>query len=70
MGIESKFKKINLSWETNTRDLHLEEGKDLISGYDKCKYLRVAINKDGKQDEEIKIRVTEDRSVINMLNGI
>lgn len=52
------------------KDLQLEDTGEIIKGCEECKYLGVKITKDGRQETEIKERITKGRSSIKMLNGV
>ena len=56
--------------EDQTQDLLLEEELGIFKHCENYKYLGVIITKDGKQDHEIKRRITLGKSAISALNSI
>jgi len=56
-------------WDTSI-DLHLEDGKGIISHVNEYTYLGVRIAKDGNHEPQINERINRGRAAITKLNSI
>ena len=68
--------KINLEktfyvgYGAETKDLILEDQKDCIRGCEEFKYLGVKIDKENRQQNDIKNRINRGRAITAMLNSV
>ena len=54
---------------TETKDLILEDQKGCIRGCEEFKYLGVKIDKEDRQEDDIKNRINKGRAITALLNG-
>ena len=56
--------------EAETKDLTLEDQKGCFRGCEEFKYLGVKIDKEDRQENDIKNRINKGRAVTAMLNSV
>ena len=59
-----------MEYGAETTDLILEDQKYCIRGSEEFKYLGVKIEKEGRQENNIKNRINKDRGITQLLNNI